>query len=554
MRRFLNRLMREFRSIKTARPAHRAPRRASLQVEGLEDRLVLSTATIYRASLPPLPMSTVTLQGSTLAVDALANRLITFMADRAHAGDLDVYDGTLSHGTSLLWQGPSASVKQVLVSVAGNDVVDVHGDNGLLPFASGATFALSGSGALNYLVIESDDGRAVSGDEFYNAGGTAAQASSLSLGGATFEFNNAITRFSDYVPITGTLYVATTGHAVSLATFGWAQTLNGLGPSGGSTLDYGYKPSIELEANAANASVSLNATAGAAGEQSFALHLTAINDRATISATPSSVTTTVGLYDSGQSVNLMACSGPVNVVGDAWSFANDHTAVVSLGQAAPHGGWTTAGIRANVNVTDVAMLVVNDNGNVTTQEHVTVSSATQNSMTISGQGLFGNGQVQVKDAIDLPLEGGGDYSFAAGASIDDHFGEVVPTVSIRTGQLADTYDVVASAYGAFGDFALNIDDFSKGGLNVVASEATAGTDLYLILNNTFLAHPAAANVFLSAPPGASFSHQRERTYPDASVVTWRSVDVAPKWNAELFGIVDGFTNQVAYNGFTVTHS
>jgi hypothetical protein len=548
MRRFLNRLMREFRSTKTARPARRAPRRAQLQVEGLEERTVLS---IFRVTgltgtfLNP-PMSTVSPQGSTLVVDALSNRQITLEADNARAGDLDVVDGT-----TLIWQGPSASVTQVLVSVAGGDAVYVYDANGL-PFATGTTIALSGSGANNRLVLPGSS--PISGDEFYSAGGTAAQASSLLLGGATFEFNNAISTVDDFDQITGTLYVATTGQNVSLGgSLGFLQTLYGLGPSGGSTLNYGNKPSIVLEANAANASVSLNATAGAAGEQSFALHLTAVNDRATISATPSGVTTTVGLWNSGQSVNLMACSGPVNIVGDAWSFVNYATDAVTLGQAAPHGGLTTAGIQASVNVTDVAMLVVNDSGNVTTQEHVTVSSATQNSMTMSGTGLFGNGQVAVKDAIDLQLAGS-VMSRAPGATIDGGWEVVVPTVSIRTGQLADTYDVVASAYGAFRDFALNIDDYSKGGLNVIVSEATAGTSLDLILNNTLLAHPAAATVFLSAPPGASFSHQLEWLNPDTPVITSHDFGYAPRWNVELFGIVDGFTNYVAYNGFTVTHS
>jgi hypothetical protein len=47
MFRFLNNLFRDIRTTKRARPARRAPRRAMLQVEGLEERLALSTTTPY---------------------------------------------------------------------------------------------------------------------------------------------------------------------------------------------------------------------------------------------------------------------------------------------------------------------------------------------------------------------------------------------------------------------------------------------------------------------------------------------------------------------------
>jgi hypothetical protein len=42
MRRFLNNLFRDFRTISTPRGSRRAPRRTALQLEGLEDRLVPS--------------------------------------------------------------------------------------------------------------------------------------------------------------------------------------------------------------------------------------------------------------------------------------------------------------------------------------------------------------------------------------------------------------------------------------------------------------------------------------------------------------------------------
>jgi hypothetical protein len=45
MRRFLNKLVSNFRSTNAARSTRRVPQRVALQVEGLEDRMVLSTAT-----------------------------------------------------------------------------------------------------------------------------------------------------------------------------------------------------------------------------------------------------------------------------------------------------------------------------------------------------------------------------------------------------------------------------------------------------------------------------------------------------------------------------
>jgi type VI protein secretion system component Hcp len=50
MRRFLSNLVSDFRTTRAARSARRAPRRANLQVEGLEDRLVLSTASLHAST------------------------------------------------------------------------------------------------------------------------------------------------------------------------------------------------------------------------------------------------------------------------------------------------------------------------------------------------------------------------------------------------------------------------------------------------------------------------------------------------------------------------
>jgi hypothetical protein len=51
MRRFLNKLVSSFHSTNAVHFARRPPRRAALQVEGLEDRMVLSTATLNGSTL-----------------------------------------------------------------------------------------------------------------------------------------------------------------------------------------------------------------------------------------------------------------------------------------------------------------------------------------------------------------------------------------------------------------------------------------------------------------------------------------------------------------------
>jgi hypothetical protein len=70
-----------------------------------------------------------------------------------------------------------------------------------------------------------------------------------------------------------------------------------------------------------------------------------------------------------------------------------------------------------------------------------------------------------------------------------------------------------------------------------------------------VAQRAPATVFLSAPPGASFSHQVESVVLDSILHFMSNPNQnTVQWDTELFGIVDGFTNYVYYNGFSVSHS
>src|SRR5438270_37911 len=118
MLRFLSKLMRPFQTAHTARTPRRAPRRTLLQLEGLEDRRLLSaaTATLHNGILD-------------VTVDR-PHELITFTGAK-RPGKLDVFLG--KH--TLLGQFSRAAVTQTRVSLKSLDAVTVdysHGD----PFQS----------------------------------------------------------------------------------------------------------------------------------------------------------------------------------------------------------------------------------------------------------------------------------------------------------------------------------------------------------------------------------------------------------------------------------
>src|SRR6202035_656782 len=96
MLRFLSKWVRKFQTANTARTPRRAPRRSMLQLEGLEDRMLLSAATASLAALPlpigpgPFPVgllqppATATQNPSTGALQVTVNQQnqqITFEVD-----------------------------------------------------------------------------------------------------------------------------------------------------------------------------------------------------------------------------------------------------------------------------------------------------------------------------------------------------------------------------------------------------------------------------------------------------------------------------------------
>jgi hypothetical protein len=477
MRQFLNNLVRNIRSTNAARSLRRPPHRAALQVEGLEDRMVLSAATQVGSTVQviadPGTISIIHGNGTIGIIPHI--RQITFEIDKVGNQRFNVLD----NGTSL-GQFPFASVKEVDVQLAGLDAVNIN-DSAGLPFAAGTTIALSGSGLSNSLTLKGS--RTITGGETYSPGyqeftGGPNVPAQLTLGGSTYEFSNTIGSVTDLVHITGSLVVndGNLGNPSLSGQNGVTQTLDGLASGGGagSSLTFSNKQTVMLKMFS-GPTVALDATAAAAGELHFevdivdplfniAPNLTPGANEVDIQATPSTVVTTVDAGGTGQVVNLLANSGPVGISGNS-------STTVNLGETATDGLPTTASINADVTVLGVGKLQVSDNGNNTTQENVSVTES-----TISGPGLFGNSGVVL------------EYINTA-------------SVVINTGQLADTYTVAASVGGSFHSF-ITIDDGSTEGLNV---QVTVGSISDLEL--TVLGNSKVLNAFVSitAEDGGTFS-------------------------------------------------
>jgi hypothetical protein len=430
MRRFLNNLFRDLRPTGAARVGRRAPRRAAPQVEGLEDRLVLSTAN---------PVGT-TLQVVVSQGTASQPQQITFQADPLKNSFLDVLDNG-----SLLGRFSIASVKAVTVQVAGLDSVTVNDSFGL-PFGTGVNMTLFGKGDLNTFNLAGTRPEAAGQIDVYSAGDGATDGSLVALNGNTFQFTNAIGAVSDSVPSTGGIIIDAFGAKATLidSTDG-TQKLSGLSLGGaGDSFSFKNQPIVSLGLKSDNASATLTATTAAAGEQIFGVVLSGQNDSVTIKATPSTVETDVfggGVHGTNTSqVNLEANSGVVKIGGGS-------ATTVIVGQPVSTGGLVTSGIKANVSVGGVKNLALVDSGNGKTQENVTVSES-----TITG--LFGSSAVKLTYT---------DTGF----------------VTFTTGSLAETYNLGPSKAGARFSSAITINDlFPKAALTVnVTVDSGSGLNL-----------------------------------------------------------------------------
>ncbi len=473
------------------RPARAATRRPALAVEGLEDRLALSTATQT---------------GSTLFVNASAGtfgsplpfahvRPILLQADAKDHGKLDVFDTG-----NLLGQFPIASIKTVSVNVPSLDAVTVDDSNGL-PFANGTSVSLftlfgTGIGINNSLTLQGS--KAINGPERFTPG-TATQAGSLVLGGVTFQFTGSIASVDDEIANTGALLVTAPGPAIDLlGSDGLTESLISPASGNGTSFTFAGKAGVELTLTSPNATATLDATAAARGLKSFAVSLTGSHQALTINATPSTVPTAVQTHGSSDTVNVRGNSGTLSVVGNA-------TARVVLGtDDLDHSKSLTSGLKNDVSVSNAGQLVVADGGNLKTREQVKVTES-----SISGTGLLGNNAAVI------------------------HY--VNTALSVLTGQLANTYTVVGSRAGARFTRTVSIEDrFSAAGLNVRAS-VDSGSGLSL---NLFNKNPATGSLSLTIGPGGKFKQSSP-----------------PPNGVETVTFVGGLTSTVTSTGFnSVVHS
>jgi hypothetical protein len=409
MRSFLNNLIRPFRSTNAAPVTQRARRSATLQVEGLEERRL---------------MTSVILEGGTTAVisNIAPNHDITIQSTGFFNGfrGLEVFDnGTLVNNPALF---NISNITRDFITVDGGDYVFVNDSNGM-PFAQGCAITVDGFGTGNELALGGS--RGISGDETYVAGGAVFTPGQIFVDNLHFTLGNAVTTVADLFAITGRLDVQTSGTNVVLSgANGVNQMLSGMGFGGGDTLYYLNKNVVTLDDYAPNALVSLNATAFDAANPAgidggtdlvFQVNMHGANDTTAINATPSNVTTEVSTV-----VAPVANTASVLVAGNAGAvfIQGNSSTHVTVGQQLSNGEFSTHGIQSEVDAITAGSLTVSDSGNTSTAENVIVTPS-----AIFGTGLFGN------DNAKLFYSGIG-----AGG------------IHLATGQLADGYSVIGDGY------------------------------------------------------------------------------------------------------------
>jgi hypothetical protein len=449
-----------------------------LGLEGLEDRLVMSTATLDPA------------HGILNVVVDQPNEQITFTEGKQH-GKLDVFD---NKGNHFLGRFDIARVKSVDVFLTSDDSVIVSDSHGF-PFAKGTTVSIAGNDSSNSLELSGSV--TVKGDELYVVGGTPTTTSHLLLGGTDINFVNAIGTVTDSVKITGNFQVSTAGQHVTLTGANGTQTLGDLGPGGGSTMTYSHKATVDVEQFAANATVTLDTTVAAAGEKTFKLGLDGANDVAFIAATPTTVTTNVTVSGDSSIVNLEANAGAVSIHGIS-------TTHVNLGQSTADGsGITTAGIQANVNVQGVGLLLLIDDGNTTTQENVKVTPT-----TISGTGLFGSTSTVVHAfAKASTIVGTGPI----GVNVPELQYSNIGKLQILAGQKFEKYSVSGTNFTN----PIEIDGSAQGGLSINVG-VNASSNLHLVLHNNSRSLNSADLIFAALGATVNRPPFSETGAPDLS--------------------------------------
>jgi hypothetical protein len=380
-----------------ARSTRRPPRRASLQLEALEGRLVPTTLQLIGSSLNINNIA----QGDTIKIQCLpnANSLMEVLDN-----------GNVVNGEKFY----KLALNTINIQGSSNNQVIVDDSNGM-PFGPGTNINLFGG--ISELWLQG--GRTVAGDETFVAGSETKMAGVVRLTPATISLDNL--KFTlhgtptvvDEIPISGNLTVQESSGFAQLSQNGFGsfnipgtECLQELGIGAGTTLVFSQKPTVTLSVNAPYAVADLE-PATATGLSSFQVELEGQGDKLTVDGTSAGVATYVFGQNSGQIVlvgttfggggpgvygyvNVTCYGSNANV--DIWDNnaevdinGNSTTNVVIGGTL--NNGYTTQYIDANIVVNGASTLVVDD--------AVNSPQFTNANGVISGNGLFGNNGVTV---------------------------------------------------------------------------------------------------------------------------------------------------------------
>jgi hypothetical protein len=486
MRRFLNKLFRDLMTTSKTQGDRPASRRTMLQLNGLEDRMVLSTASLN-------PSHTIlTIDASAGGSSVEQTRFITlFELNPGPNRQIEVFDSVQGE----IGQFSINPINHVVINVNSNDTVVINDSSGM-PFATGSTITLNGSGSNDSIVF--DGSRSIDTGEDYIVGGTAATECSLLMDGLTFQFNSAFSSVTDTIQITGgPLDVATGSQDVFLSNGpGSEQTFSGMGPGGGGILTYANMSIVELNEYAADATVNLDATTPEALERDFIVDLHGAEDQTIVATTPnsSSVLTWIDALGSQQRVSTESNLSPVLISGDS-------STTTVIGTPVANDELTLADIKANVSVVGSGTLIVSDSGNHTLSEDVTVTES-----TISGLGLFGNNAARI--------------SFVN-----------VPEVSILSGTASDIYNLIGANPGESTSQISIFDDSTVSFAAIADVDTQSHLSVQLFNQSTNPEAPAALSI---DDHGGKFSNPHPK----------------PGNGVEDVHYSDGNTDQFAYFGFT----
>jgi hypothetical protein len=460
MRSFLKNLFRNIRIASKASVGKPSTRRANLQIEGLEDRRVLSSAVLNSST-------------STLTIDLSPNVNVELVEVQAN-GTREIEVVGISNTSP---EFKIDSINTVVINASGQDNIEIN-DSGGMPFATNTVITFQGGGTDNS--INFFGSRAIDTGVDYVVGGTASStpSSSILMDGLDFKLNSAYTSVTDTIQATGgPLDVSTSGLDVVLSSSsssnGVEQTLSGMGPGGGGTFTYANMSTVDLSEFAKNATVTLDATSVPSSETQFSINLEGANEQATVVGTPnaSNFLTAVTASGSVQRVNVQSNLSPVKVQGDS-------TTTTVIGQPKANDVLSTEGIKANVTVAGSTTLLVSDQADPTSETWDVTES------TISGLGVFGNNfaEITYKNVQNL------DILTSTGAN--------------NTG--GDFVNVSGTDPGE-GNTQITITDDSTVAFTATITVGSSSA-LNVVLENQSTNSSAPARLFIDATSGAKFSN------------------------------------------------